>query len=287
MALAKYMDLHGDLTTEDEKPQPPVQPFAPAISPDDKNDSEHQDTSFFQQTAVLQQLLEDKASPGVLGEIQSFVGGLANNKSPGFLGSLSRAAGGIGLKLLNAVGITHTLSADAKQNIRNVMQSSLNVYGNDIIRARLSVAQAVLESGLMHKPSTLAERFNNLFGIKARNGDMAATMVTREVINGQSVHVNASFAAYTSTEGSIRAHAALLNGHRYTSVMNAQSFEEAAVAVQQSGYATDPDYARKLMQVDAMVSQFTNDMRPNAQVASNAHPPTASAVHHSVGGLHT
>ena len=40
-----------------------------------------------------------------------------------------------------------------------------------------------------------------------------------------------------------------MNRQNYDRVVKATNYEEAAKALQQSGYATDPDYAKKLISV--------------------------------------
>ena len=40
-----------------------------------------------------------------------------------------------------------------------------------------------------------------------------------------------------------------MNRQNYDRVVKAANYEEAAKALQQSGYATDPNYARKLISV--------------------------------------
>ena len=40
-----------------------------------------------------------------------------------------------------------------------------------------------------------------------------------------------------------------MNRQNYDRVVKAANYEEAAKALQQSGYATDPDYAKKLISV--------------------------------------
>jgi peptidoglycan hydrolase FlgJ len=98
---------------------------------------------------------------------------------------------------------------------------------------------------------------HNLFGIKA-GGDWTGptvTATTTEVYDGRAVKVQAKFRAYASSEESFRDYARLISqSPRYSGVMNEVKSGTAdgarfAQGLQKAGYATDPDYARKLSRV--------------------------------------
>lgn len=120
------------------------------------------------------------------------------------------------------------------------------------VYASVTIAQAALESNWGQ--SELAQKYNNLFGVKG-TGINSALMTTKEYVNGQWITIKANFVVYPSWQKSIEAHTALLvNGidgdqNHYQQVINAQSYQQAAEALQQSGYATDPDYAQKLITI--------------------------------------
>ncbi|MDH4419096.1 flagellar assembly peptidoglycan hydrolase FlgJ [Acidovorax sp. HMWF029] len=92
----------------------------------------------------------------------------------------------------------------------------------------------------------------NLFGIKAGKGwtGKVAEITTTEYINGKAQKVTAKFRAYDSYEDSFRDYARLIKeSPRYEqaeSVAQSGSAMAYASALQKAGYATDPDYARKL-----------------------------------------
>ena len=92
----------------------------------------------------------------------------------------------------------------------------------------------------------------NLFGIKATKGwtGKVAEVTTTEYIDGKPRKVTAKFRAYDSYEESFRDYARLIKeSPRYEkaeSVAKTGSAVAYAAALQKAGYATDPEYARKL-----------------------------------------
>ncbi len=92
----------------------------------------------------------------------------------------------------------------------------------------------------------------NLFGIKAGKGwtGKVAEVTTTEFINGKAQKVSAKFRAYDSYEDSFRDYARLITENPRYEKAQATAKNGSAVAyaseLQKAGYATDPDYARKL-----------------------------------------
>ena len=110
----------------------------------------------------------------------------------------------------------------------------------------LILAQSALESGFGQ--SDLAKVHHNFFGIKRTGQESSAAYQTEEVLGGESVTVTANFRAYDSVEDSVKDYAALVGTlPRYRGVVEADTPEEAARALVQGGYATDPAYAEKLI----------------------------------------
>lgn len=116
--------------------------------------------------------------------------------------------------------------------------------------ASITLAQASLESDW--GTSELSQKYHNLFGIKSSDPN-SPLLTTKEYVNGQWITVKARFAAYNNYDESISAHTQLFvngtgwdSGH-YQAVINAENYQEAARALQSKGYATDPDYAQKLI----------------------------------------
>jgi flagellum-specific peptidoglycan hydrolase FlgJ len=114
----------------------------------------------------------------------------------------------------------------------------------------LAIAQAALESG--NGRSQLAAKYNNHFGIKANSAwkGKVVSLRTNEVYDGKQVTVVDGFRAYDTIEDSFAdRNRFLARNNRYTSagVFSAPTPQEQARALQHAGYATDPDYANKLI----------------------------------------
>lgn len=111
------------------------------------------------------------------------------------------------------------------------------------------VTQAAHESNFGN--SQLAQRSNNLFGIKASDdwSGLADDYPTREVVNGKEITVHALFRKYDSWDASVRDWFKFINKTRYGKALVAAKLGDAHaffVELQKAGYATDPSYAAKL-----------------------------------------
>ncbi|MFD1318746.1 glycoside hydrolase family 73 protein [Loigolactobacillus zhaoyuanensis] len=117
----------------------------------------------------------------------------------------------------------------------------------------VTIAQAILESDWGN--SQLATRYHNLFGVKGSDPNTTQLLSTKEYQNGQWIEIHARFQVYTSDTAALEAHAKLLaqgtswNPQQYQHVIAATDYKSAAAALQQDGYATDPTYAQKLINV--------------------------------------
>ena len=120
------------------------------------------------------------------------------------------------------------------------------------IPATFMVAQAAHESGWGRHEIRNADGSSsfNLFGIKAGKdwSGPTTTVTTTEFVNGQSRKVQAKFRAYGSYEESFKDYAKLMKDNpRYSKVVSAGSSAQGfANGLQRAGYATDPEYAKKL-----------------------------------------
>ena len=141
---------------------------------------------------------------------------------------------------------------------------------------QLIVAQAALESGWGQReiPTADGSPSYNLFGIKAgRSWDGPVTEITTtEFEQGAAKKIKARFRVYGSYQEAIGDYVQLLTRNpRYAKVAAANSPEQAAHALQQAGYATDPHYAKKLVSV--------------IQQMKNAGEQVAKAYTHDLGDL--
>jgi flagellar protein FlgJ len=122
------------------------------------------------------------------------------------------------------------------------------------VPAHLILGQAALESGWGKREIKMPDGSTsyNLFGIKAGkdwNGKVAEVTTTEyhNVVASKQVE---RFRAYGSYAESFQDYARLLGDNpRYAGVMQQDDAKGFAVALQQSGYATDPHYADKLVGV--------------------------------------
>ncbi len=123
------------------------------------------------------------------------------------------------------------------------------------VPAHLMLGQAALESGWGKRELKGADGTpsNNLFGIKA-SGNWDGKVVeatTTEYIHGIKQKRIEKFRAYDSYADSFKDFANMMNNNpRYNKVMaNLDSVNGYAQAMQNAGYATDPNYASKLANV--------------------------------------
>jgi len=134
------------------------------------------------------------------------------------------------------------LAPDAQQ-----MQTKYHVL------ASISLSQAILESDWGH--STNATQNNNLFGVKAHAGEKGKLMTTQEFYNGAYHTEKQRFRVYDSWHDSMLGHARKLaygtswDPTHYQAVVQATDYQTAASALVSAGYATDPNYAQKLINI--------------------------------------
>jgi peptidoglycan hydrolase FlgJ len=147
------------------------------------------------------------------------------------------------------------------------------------VPAKLILAQAALETG-WGKAKIKTENGGdsyNLFGIKA--GDYWTGKTTRigttEYIDGVAQKRTETFRVYDSYEESFADYARLISKNpRYEGVISAPNEIAAAHAIQRSGYATDPEYANKLV----AVMNNLNDPLPTRAWADEEVEPFGSKV---------
>ena len=141
-----------------------------------------------------------------------------------------------------------SLSSDMKIRLRQIVDAAEEVYGKGSVLSRLAIGQAQQESGIISKPSVLASVHNNLFGIKGKGTAGSTNELTSEYTKaGQKYYIKDDFAKNHTVRDSFIQHRNLMRRPRYMHVLNAQTLEEAAAAIQAAGYATDPKYAQNVI----------------------------------------
>lgn len=134
-----------------------------------------------------------------------------------------------------------------------VYEAALKEQEKSGIPAAITTAQAIDESGYGRKvPVDLNNKTYsfNLFGIKAKSGQEFVEIWTTEHINGSNIKIKDKFAAYNSFEESISDRTRFLTENkRYASLFESDDPEKWAHGLQDKGYATDPNYASKLIAI--------------------------------------
>lgn len=118
------------------------------------------------------------------------------------------------------------------------------------VPASFVIAEGALESGW--GSSGLYRDAFNMFGVKADpawQGDIL-TMKTRECIKGTWCVVDAKWRKYKTLFECVSDHAQFfLKNKRYAGCFAARNGEEFAMGVAKAGYATDPQYAQKIISI--------------------------------------
>lgn len=115
------------------------------------------------------------------------------------------------------------------------------------ILASLTIAQAILESNWGNSSLSKAPN-NNLFGIKGEYNGQYVTLPTKEFENGKWVTIEAKFRKYSSWTESVADHSSLFNRlDRYSNLRGCTDYKLACKYVREDGYATDPGYTNKLI----------------------------------------
>jgi flagellar protein FlgJ len=142
--------------------------------------------------------------------------------------------------------------ADFVAKVLPVLKNALAGSG---LNPLLVLAQGALETGwgahVIH--TATGDSSHNLFNIKASSDwdGPAVEVSTVEFRGGQPVQQRDRFRAYDSVESAVRDYLSFLKGdRRYQQALDAaQDPTRFADELQKAGYATDPDYAAKIIRV--------------------------------------
>lgn len=151
------------------------------------------------------------------------------------------------LEITQPTGLSQTYQ---ESFINKMIPKTKEIQETYHILPSIIMSQAILESNWGRSQLSMNE--NNYFGIKdSVNG---ANYSTKEFTNEWQT-MNEPFKVYDSFEDSMEDHAKLLaygtswDSNLYQDVIAANNYQEAAFALQEAGYATDPTYANKLIQI--------------------------------------
>lgn len=153
----------------------------------------------------------------------------------------------VALKAALPTTTNRTLTAQQKKQLAyvkrfaKVAQGEMHKYG---IPASIKLAQGLLES--QAGESTLATKNNNHFGIKC----FSKSCQKGHCRNFSDDSHKDFFKVYPAAWDSYRAHSLLLQGQRYRHLKtSANGYREWAIGLKKAGYATDAQYAEKLIQL--------------------------------------
>lgn len=153
--------------------------------------------------------------------------------------------------------------------LNKITGNVLNCWSKYKILPSVIVAQAILESSWGE--SQLAQKANNLFGIKANStwsGDKYL-VTTSEYVNGKKIYIDAYFRKYKSWDESITNHSLFLNKTRYQKIIGNTDYKDVCKLLQSCGYATDINYANKLIGVieSNNLTRFDKGINSNNNIA--------------------
>lgn len=155
----------------------------------------------------------------------------------------------------NSSAVAYPLSASKQDFVRQMLPHAEAAARELGVDPHALLAQAALETGWGKSvPCNAAGECSfNLFGIKAGTqwSGASVNVPTLEFEEGVAVRKVERFRAYESPADSFRDYARLIGGNaRYENAVGTGNNVAAfASALQQGGYATDPNYARKLVAV--------------------------------------
>lgn len=134
--------------------------------------------------------------------------------------------------------------------IESLVPGARESYEKYKVFPSLVIAQAIHESGW--GKSGLATKGKNLFGIKADSRWQGAkiNMRTAEYRGNNKYYINDYFRKYSSFSESVLDHGRFLSENSIYSrngVFTSKTSAQQAQALQRAGYATDPNYAKKLI----------------------------------------
>lgn len=129
------------------------------------------------------------------------------------------------------------------------------------IPASITLAQGLLESGAGR--STLATEGNNHFGIKCHRGWEGKTMLRDDDAPDE------CFRVYGSAAESFRDHSVFLRGKRYRRLfeLDVRDYASWARGLSECGYATDPNYASRLIAIIERYGLYVYDEGETGKMA--------------------
>jgi len=186
------------------------------------------------------------------------------------------------------------LSEQQRAYVQMLLPAALEQSKRTGIDPRIIVAQSAQETGWGKSAPG-----NNYFGIKSHGKGGGQALKTHEYINGKRVNVTDSFRTFASPEESVRGYGDfILQNKRYKALREAKGLDAQLAALQASGYATDPNYAKSVGAIARMIplpeaqppqvaSGMTPDILQNGAATSYAPPLAGNPAVDAVNTLGT
>lgn len=141
-----------------------------------------------------------------------------------------------------------TTAAERTSFINLIAKPAVKDYERTNILPSLIIAQAILESGW--GKGRLAKNANNIFSIRgAYKGESVMEDDDDVDIFGNRHPVLVPFKKYPSVAEALQDHADTLLKDRYKRVIQAKDYKQGAQALYDCGYAGDPQYPAKLIEI--------------------------------------
>lgn len=181
--------------------------------------------------------------------------------------------------------VSCALSAQQNQDYRVYISQYEEIAVSEMYRsgipASITLAQGLLESGA--GKSQLAVKSNNHFGIKCHNGWQGGRVYHDDDAKGE------CFRKYADPEESYRDHSDFLryrDRYRFLFDYELTDYKSWAYGLKQAGYATDPRYPAKLIDLIEKYELYKYDTRkPSVTVTARTHeqetvapPPPPSQI---------
>lgn len=159
-----------------------------------------------------------------------------------------------------------------KDFINKVKDGAISGWKKHKILPSISIAQAILESDWGR--SKLAVEGNNLFGIKGDYKGNSITIKTNEWDGSKMIQVDAKFRKYPSWNESIEDHGTFFTStpwraNNYKNVIGETDYKKTAKALSDAGYATDPAYSSKLINIVESHDLTKYDKEAGVKVATS------------------
>ena len=163
--------------------------------------------------------------------------------------------------------------ADKINFINKLSEHTIKGWKEYQILPSLTIAQAILETGW----GTSNKIPNNLFGIKADSSwrGKKELVRTHEYVNGKKIYVDAYFRVYDSVYDSLKDRYTFLQKPRYRAVVGERDYKKACNEIWKAGYATDPNYPIKLIQIIEQNKLYEIDKKAMNITSSQSASPWA------------